>query len=202
MRLRADGELPNCFEYRNLCEVTNLRMKLSLKLIAIIALLATLAGAAYAQESPTTVIVVRHAEKVAEGNDPGLSEAGAKRADELSKVAEDAGVTVVYTTQYKRTQETARPLASRLNISVVPVEITKENAAGYAPALAKMILSKNAGQVVMVIGHSNTVPLIVEALGGKRPPPIADATEFDKLFIVIVPKSGPTRVVKARYGSQ
>src|SRR5689334_8896418 len=121
-------------------------MKLSLKLMARIALLAILAGAAYAQESPTTVIVVRHAEKGADGNDPGLSEAGAKRAEDLTKVAEDAGVTAIYTTQYKRTQETARSLASRLNIPVVPVEITKENAAGYAAALAKMVLAKNAGQ--------------------------------------------------------
>jgi phosphohistidine phosphatase SixA len=147
------------------------------------------------------VLIIRHAEKGVGGDDPGLSEAGSKRAEELVRVAEDARVTAIYTTQYKRALDTAQPIASKMGVRVVPVEITKENAGGYAAALARLVLSKNAGQVVMIIGHSNTVPLIVEALGGKRPSPIIDATEFDRLFVVIVPKSGAVRVIKARYGS-
>lgn len=175
--------------------------KLNLKLLTLGALLLSMNALVYAQEDKaTTVIVIRHAEKVAEGDNPGLSEAGVKRAAELIRVAEDAGVSIIYTTQLKRSLDTARPLASSLNVPIVPVEITKENAAAYPAALAKTVLSKNAGSVVLIIGHSNTVPLIVEALGGKRPPPIDDATEFDRLFVVTVPKSGKATVIKAKYG--
>ena len=62
------------------------------------------------------------------------------------------------------------------------------------------MLSKHAGQVVLIIGHSNTVPAIVEALGGKRPAAIDDATEFDRVFVLVVPKTGGVKVVKTRYG--
>ena len=170
---------------------------------SLFALLLALAGAAHAQDSPTVVVVIRHAEKVADGsNDPSLSEAGVKRAQELVELAEEAGVKAIYTTQYKRSQETARPLAARLSVPVTSVEINKENAGAYPAKLAKDVLSKHAGQVVLIIGHSNTVPAIVEALGGKRPAAIDDATEFDRVFVVVVPKSGGAKVIKTRYGQR
>lgn len=154
-----------------------------------------------ARDAPTVVLVVRHAEKVADGSaDPELSEAGLKRAQALADVAAEAGVAAVYTTQFKRTRETARPLAERLKIPAVVVEATRENAKTHPAALAKQVLAKHAGQTVLVVGHSNTVPQIVGALGGRRPPDLDDATEFDRLFVVIVPKDGQAKVVKARYG--
>ncbi len=168
---------------------------------SLFALLCALGAAAHAQDSPTVVLVIRHAEKAVEpGDNPGLSEAGQKRAQELVELAEEAGVNAIYTTQFKRAQDTAKPLAARLSIPVTPVEVNRENAAGYAAALAKSVLAKNAGQVVLVIGHSNTVPAIVEAFGAKRPAAIDDATEFDRVFVLIVPKSGPVKLVKTRYG--
>ncbi len=173
------------------------------KLASLLALLLALTGAAHAQDSPTVVVVIRHAEKVADGsNDPSLSEAGVKRAQELVELAEESGVKAIYTTQYKRSQETARPLAARLSVPVTSVEINKENAGAYPAKLAKEVLSKHAGQVVLIIGHSNTVPAIVEALGGKRPAAIDDATEFDRVFVVVVPKSGAAKVIKTRYGQR
>jgi hypothetical protein len=66
--------------------------------------------------------------------------------------------------------------------------------------VAKEILAKHAGKTVLVIGHTNTVPQMVEALGGKLPPAIDDAAEFDRLFVVIVPKKGAVKVVRGRYG--
>lgn len=153
------------------------------------------------QSSPTIIVVVRHAEKAAtEGTDPSLSEAGVKRAQELVRVAEDAGVSAIYTTQYKRSKETSKPLADTLKIPVFSLEINKENSIAYPTTLAKEVLAKHAGRTVMVIGHSNTVPLIVEAFGGKRPSAIDDATEFDRMFIVIVSKNAEIKTIKARYG--
>ena len=68
-------------------------------------------------------------------------------------------------------------------------------------ALAKELRAKHKGRTVLVVGHSNTVPQIVEALGGARPPAFDEATEFDRLTIVIIPKKGKTQVVQARYGN-
>jgi hypothetical protein len=83
---------------------------------------------------------------------------------------------------------------------VTPVEINRENASAYPAKLAKDVLAKHAGQVVLVIGHSNTVPALVEAFGAKRPAAIDDATEFDRVFVLVVPKSGNVKLVKTRYG--
>ena len=158
---------------------------------------------ALAQDAPLVVLVVRHAEKATDHpTDPNLSEAGFKRAQELVNVAAAAEVSAIYTTQYKRTQQTAQPLAERLNLAPVKMEITRENTAGFPAALAKELRAKHLGRTVLVVGHSNTVPQIVEALGGPRPPAIDEANEFDRLMIVIVPKKGKTRVIQARYGGK
>lgn len=177
----------------------------SARIMALVCtMLVTLAAAGHArsqsENAPTIILVVRHAEKaLAAGTDPPLSDAGRKRAEQLARAAEDAGVTAIYTTQFKRTLETAQPVAARTGAPVRSVEINKENTSGYAVALAKRVLAENAGQTVMVIGHSNTVPLLVEAFGGERPPAIDDATEFDRFFVVIVPKPGKIKTIKARY---
>ena len=175
-----------------------------LKINVVLAFIICLAGQSYAQQSPPTIVLVlRHAEKASAGSDnpdPALSDAGLKRAQELIRVAEDAGVNAIYTTQFKRTRETAQPLAARLGVPINTVEVNKQNMAEHPSALAREILSKHKGQTVAVIGHSNTVPLIVEALGGKKPPAIDDATEFDHLFIVIINKPGDVKTIRARYG--
>jgi broad specificity phosphatase PhoE len=192
---------PRAFQAPHFPKETTLMLRRFSRFASLFALVCVLGAAAHAQDSPTVVLVIRHAEKAAEpGDNPGLSEAGVKRAQELVELAEEAGVTAIYTTQYKRAQDTAKPLAARLSIPVTPVEVTRENAASYPSKLAKDVLAKHAGQVVLVIGHSNTVPALVEAFGGKRPAAIDDATEFDRVFVLVVPKSGGVKVVKTRYG--
>ena len=149
------------------------------------------------QRGPTTVILVRHAEKAAEpAADPPLTAAGEARAKALVGVARDAGVTAVITTQFERTKATARPLASALSVTA---EVVDARAKEHAQDVARTILSKHAGEVVLVVGHSNTIPAIVAALGAKQPPAICDS-EYDGLYVVTVPPSGQTRVIRAHYG--
>lgn len=156
----------------------------------------------YAQDAPTVVLIVRHAEKATDDPaDPNLSEAGKKRAQDLLAVAAAAEVGAIYTTQYKRTQQTAQPLAAKLGLALNKVEITRENMPGYAVALAKEILAKHAGKTVLIVGHSNTVPQIAEAFGVARPAEIDEAAEYDRLLIVVVPKAGKARLLQARYGA-
>jgi len=146
---------------------------------------------------PTTVILVRHAEKAAEpANDPGLTPDGERRAHDLAQVARDAGVTAVITTQFARTRATAQPLASALSITP---EVIDARGATHAQDVATAV-RRHAGQVVLVVGHSNTIPAIIAALGAAQPPPICDQ-EYDNLYVVTVPASGPARLIHARYGA-
>jgi phosphohistidine phosphatase SixA len=145
-------------------------------------------AAALAQASdpggPGVVFLVRHAEradagmaaaKIA-GADPELSEAGKARATALAALLKDAKITAIFTTEYKRTRDTAQPLAAAAGIAATAVD--SKDAAGL---IARVQAS--AGNV-LVVGHSNTVPDVIKALGVSEPVAIAD-DQFDNLFVVI-----------------
>jgi len=144
----------------------------------------------------TTVILVRHAEKIIDPNnsDPDLSPAGQARAQEIVRIFGDTGINAIYATQYKRTQQTVKPLADKLGLPINQV-----NSKNTADLLAQ-IRSQNSGQVILISGHNNTVPEIIAALGGPTFPAIPE-TEFDNLYIVTVYRTGKARVVKLKYGS-
>ena len=149
----------------------------------------------------TTIVVVRHAEKSTDDpRDPSLSAAGQERAKALSSALKDAGITDIYTTQYKRTRQTAEPLAQQFGISIVERPINATNSATYATDLAREILTRSAGKSVLVVGHSNTVPDIVKALSGSVVSPLTDA-EYDHIFIVVIPASGSARLMQVRFGN-
>ena len=145
----------------------------------------------------TTIIIVRHAEKAAEpAADPPLTTAGAARADALTAFVRDAGVRAIISTQFARTRFTVAPAASALGL---PVEILD---ARLTPrATADSLLTKHRGHTILVVGHSNTVPAIVEALGAPRPADICDAG-YDNAFVVTVPASGTATVVRLHYGER
>ena len=151
-----------------------------------------------AQQPATTVILVRHAEKRAlPADDPMLTDAGETRARALMAIARDAGVTAVITTQFVRTRETGRPTAEALGITP-EVARAGGSAAQHAQDVARMVQA-HAGGVVLVVGHSNTIPAIVAALGAAQPPPICDS-EYDGLYVVVVPATGPAHLIRGRYG--
>ncbi len=143
---------------------------------------------------------MRHAEKSTDDpRDPSLSAEGQARAAALSALLTDAGVTDIYTTQYKRTRLTAEPFARKRGIAILERPINSANSATYAADLASEILTRSAGRSVLVVGHSNTVPDIVKALSGQSVPAISEA-EYDHIFMVAVPTSGTRRLKQARYG--
>lgn len=122
-----------------------------------------------------TIFIVRHAEKVDESRDPQLSLKGKKRAIELAQHLRDAGIERIYATEFQRTQLTAMPLAE-LNKIAPQLYSSKE--------LEKFVANlKNASGNSLVVGHSNTVPDLLKALGMVDVKPIAD-DEFDRLVIV------------------
>lgn len=147
---------------------------------------------------PALVLLVRHAEKATEpAGDPALSAAGAERAKTLAAALENAGVTAIVTTQLRRTRETAAPLAGKLGLTPEVVETGKDTAA-HATAVAAAV-RRHGGGVVLVVGHSNTVPAIAAALGGPRLPDLCEAL-YANLF-TLVPGKGKTHLVLSRYGA-
>jgi 2,3-bisphosphoglycerate-dependent phosphoglycerate mutase len=171
--------------------------------------------------STTTVVLVRHAEKADASANTNLSPAGLARAQELRSVVDEFGVSGVYSNDFCRTAQTAQPAAQALGLPIF-VEQTGNPAAGLgscSPAitattsslsatlsspqdLAVHILSQHRGKTVLVVGHSNTVAEIIAALGaGSISPVVITEPEFDRLFVVTVPRFfGTPRLLKATYG--
>jgi 2,3-bisphosphoglycerate-dependent phosphoglycerate mutase len=145
----------------------------------------------------TTVILVRHAEKKIEPNDPDpdLSPEGVARAQEIARVFGESGVQTIYATQFKRTQQTVKPLADR---TAVPVSLLDAN---KTDELVKRIQTNLRGQTIFVAGHNNSVPALVSALAGETYPLIPES-EYDNLFIVTVYRFGKAKVVKLKYGKE
>lgn len=146
----------------------------------------------------TTVFLVRHAEKAAApAADPPLLEAGTKRAEELARTLTKAGIKTIYTSQYLRTKQTAEPLARQLGITstVVPVKMSATNPRELAPQYLREMAERASSSPgnVLIVGHSNTVPEIIKALGGDSVPTI-DETVFDDLFVVTVYAKGKAKV--------
>ncbi len=122
------------------------------------------------------VIIVRHGEKAANGGgDPDLSSAGRARADALARILKDSGITAIFTTELKRTQETAAPTATSTHVA--PTVVAAKDTAALVAKLHQ--LSGNA----LVVGHGDTIPNIIKALGINSLINIPDA-DYSELLIV------------------
>lgn len=154
----------------------------------------------FESQATTTIIFVRHAEKAAvPEEDPALSPAGRARAEELRRQMVDAdviqGIDAVYATPFRRSRETAQPVAEALDLPV-----TTYDAADNEAVLAD-ILENHKGRIILVVGHSNTLPTLIADLGAsKRVPPIAE-DEYDNLYLVSIPWFGKTKTIRLRYGA-
>ena len=147
-----------------------------------------------------TVYLVRHAEKAAEpAADPSLTAAGQARAQALAASLADAGVRSILTTQLLRTRETARPLAERLGLTPLVVGVSGA-ARDHAMAVAAAVRAQADGSV-LVVGHSNTVPLIIEALGGPAMPAICDAA-YANLYVLQLTGDGKATLARTEYGAR
>jgi broad specificity phosphatase PhoE len=143
---------------------------------------------------PVTLFIVRHAEKGSLATDPPLTGVGRERARDLARMLKDSGVTVIYATQFRRTQETAEPLAKELDKSPIVTDATK-------PAeLAVELKALEPGTKALVVSHSNIVPILIQKLTGDSVGEITEL-EYDRLYVVSLTPSGGT-VVFLHYGER
>lgn len=145
---------------------------------------------------PTTVYLVRHAEKDISNpsdQDPGLTAEGEARAQALRTLLEGQKIDALYATKYKRTKNTLVPLAQARNLNVIEYEAHDFN------GLENKILQQYPGGTVVVAGHSNTILPIVEALGAKRPVPDIPDSQYDYIFKVVVAPDGTATVAADKF---
>ena len=186
-------------------DIERRRRRRSRRIQVIIIYTAIAVGLAWFFESQvtTTVIFVRHAEKaLAPADDPGLSEAGKRRAAELARQLVDAdvvaGVDAIYSTSFRRTEETVQPLATALNIPITFYDADLKN----AETIMDEIVKTHKGQIVLVVGHSNTVPALIGSMGAsKKVPKIDEKNEYDNIYVVSIPWFGKTKTIRLRYGA-
>ena len=132
-----------------------------------------------------TFVIVRHAEKVPDGSkDPPLTQAGNARAQALAQRLSSMPVIAVYTTPFQRTRQTATPTAQEHGLPLIEYD-AKRPPADFAAQLKQ----RHAGQTVLVVGHSNTVPDIAAALCSCVVAPMSEA-EYDRLMTVRVASDG------------
>ena len=151
-------------------------------------------------QATTTIIFVRHAEKEAfPADDPGLSAAGKQRAAELARQLVDAdviaGIDAIYSTSYRRTEETVQPVATALNLPITPYDATNTE------TIMDEIVREHKGKIVLVVGHSNTVPALIGNMGASKNVPEISKYEYDNIYIVSVPWFGKTKTIRLRYGA-
>lgn len=151
------------------------------------------ASAQEVEPGPTVIFLVRHAEKGPDRDgtgDPPLTPMGRERASRLASMLTDAGVVSVLSTDYRRTLETAGPTAEQARLEVER----------YDPARPEAVAARlrDAPGAHLVVGHSNTTPGLVAALGGDPGEPIAES-EYDRLYVVFPEGDGTARTILLRF---
>jgi len=128
-------------------------------------------------EAAEKIYLVRHAEKeLNDSRDPALTDTGHARAAHIARLLGPMGITAVFSSDFIRTRDTAQPLAGALNLDIQIYDPREQE------AFAEML--RETDGVILVVGHSNTVPALVNILAGTDYENLVEATEYGALFVV------------------
>jgi broad specificity phosphatase PhoE len=172
----------------------------ALAAVAWVVALLVLVGSAwfFATARSTTIVVVRHAEKVMDGSpDPALTEEGQARAALLARMFGDRRlknhIDAIYVSPALRNRLTAAQLAARLGVA--PVIVSEDD----PRALARRVLREHHGDRILVVGHADTMPSLIEALSGAKDIPPIGAAEYGTMYVISVPRLGRSNVLSLTY---
>ena len=132
----------------------------------------------FGQQNTSTYYFIRHAEKVDNSQNPDLSEIGIQRANLWNKIFSEVGFDEIYSTDYKRTTQTATPTATAKKIQIKlynPKTIAIES-----------FKKETLGKKVLIVGHSNTTPNFVNQIINKKIYADIEDTTFGNLYIVTI----------------
>lgn len=165
-------------------------------LIAAALLLGAVLSPRPVSAQPSLVVLVRHGEKQpAPADDPSLSEAGVARARALDAALAHSTPSTIVVSSRKRTVETAAVVQQRTGVTPTVIALDAQHVPNVAAAVMR------ASGVVLVVGHSNTIPAIVNALAGTKLPDICDASYATMFLVIPGATSTKAQVVKSQYGT-
>lgn len=143
------------------------------------------------------IILVRHAEKAdATAGDPPLSANGNLRAQALISALKRTSISQLIATQYQRTQQTLLPISTDRHLPITVVEAEKPIEAHIQKVVEQVHAVKGNS---LIAGHSNTLPLIIKALGGPEIPAISE-DDYSQLFLLSINDGQPASLLSTRYG--
>lgn len=148
------------------------------------------------QPNTTTLICIRHAEKQMGSDDPFLTQEGKLRAKDFVNLLDDVNVDAIYSTEYNRTLETVMPLSQKKSIP------TKTYDPRNFDELISKLLTVHKNQTVVIVGHSNSTPQLVNMLSGSDTYSEFDEKDYDNLFLVSLKDQGDTHVQLLQYGAE
>lgn len=161
-------------------------------MLVVILLSGILMNNVEAQDDITTIILVRHAEKVDDSRDPELSDAGKQRAKKLAELLGSQSIEAIYSTDFIRTRDTCAPVAAQKNVSVKL----------YDPRNMEQLdvmANENAGKTILVCGHSNSTPRLANHFLKTQKFADFDESDYGNILIVTIPSQGTPDVVHIRY---
>lgn len=159
---------------------------------------AAFAWGAWRSQATTTVIVLRHAEKqIGAIADAPLSPEGAERAESLARLFGDVrsvgNIEAIYVSDTRRSRDTAAPLARRLGLTAM-VRDPRDS-----KALLRELLHQHRGRIVLVVGHSNTVPELIAALTEGRVQVAIGENDYGQAWVISRPSFGPAALVQLHF---
>ena len=186
---------------KNLNLDTKRRHRRKRKIQIIMAYVAVAIGLAWFFESQatTTIIFVRHAEESSLNEDnSSLTREGEIRSAELARQLVDAdviaGIDAIYSTSFQYSKATALPISKALNIPIEIYDISDTE------LIIEDIIKQHKGKIILVVGHSNTIPLMIGNMGASKDVPKIDDNEYDNIYLVSIPWFGKTKTIRLRYG--
>ena len=130
----------------------------------------------FAQHKTTTIYFIRHAEKIDSSKNPDLSSVGLERAAHWGKIFSETTFDAIYSTDFKRTQQTAAPTAENKKLDITLYDAKSLDFDKFK--------SDNLGKSILVVGHSNTTPDFVNKLINQNVYAAIEDTNFGNLYIV------------------
>ena len=145
-------------------------------------------------DTVTTFILVRHCETLA-GTNPNLSASGLARVEQLKRVLQNVSVDAIFSTNYNRTLQTADSIAKERSLPVLLYDPNK------LEAFVDENIAKYKGKIILVVGHSNTTPQLLNILTGSSSFVNIPETEYDNLYFAAVSKKGNAEIKHLKFGN-
>lgn len=153
----------------------------------------------FESQATTTIIFVRHAEESSLNEEKSsLTKEGEIRSAELARQLVDAdviaGVDAIYSTSFQYSKQTALPISKALNIPIEIYDISDTE------LIIEDIIKQHKGKIILVVGHNNTIPLMIGNMGASKDVPKIEDNEYDNIYLVSIPWFGKTKTIRLRYG--